>query len=124
MAGAMVNSALLTSDTDGLDMRTKAWVVVAPDTFHLAEPAVAATEGTMVDQVDPPSRDSSTLTLSLIPKPADVQVIVWVLPTAQLSPPLGEVTAMVGGGGPVMVKSVLLLSIMLLDVRLETRTRA
>ena len=40
----------------------------------------------------------------------DVQVIAWVEPTAQLSPPLGEVTVMAGGGGPVIVKSESLVS--------------
>ena len=41
-------------------------------------------------QVVPPFRDRSILTDPVIP--TDDQVIGWVEPTAQLSPPLGEVT--------------------------------
>lgn len=100
----MVNSALLTSDANGLDTRTRALAVAVPETFQVVEPEVAVTAGAMVLHLVPPSLDSSTLTLSFVPKPDAVQVIVWVLPTAQLSPPLGEVIAKLGGGGPVMVK--------------------
>ena len=65
----------------------------------------------MVAHVTPPSRDNRILTEPLTL--TEVQVMVCVEPLAQLSPPSGEITVIVGGGGPVMVKFALLISKML-----------
>lgn len=60
----------------------------------------------MVSQLEPLSVEYSNLTLLMLP--VEVQAILWLLPTHQLSPPLGEVTVIVGTA--LMVKSASLIS--------------
>ena len=50
------------------------------------------------------------------------QLIVWVDPAVQVSPPLGEVTVIDGGAGPVIVKLPSLASLQALFVVLVTLT--
>jgi len=91
-AGAMVKLALLVSRTAGKErllILILAVAVVGVVTTHACVPSLVV-EARRVVQVVPPSLDRSILTLPATP--TDVQVIVWVVPTFQVSPPLGAVT--------------------------------
>jgi hypothetical protein len=107
----MLKLALLISKVAGvvtLDILTNAVAVTGPVTSQVCVPSLGV-DPRIVVQVVPPFRESSILTLPVIL--ADVQVIAWVLPTGQLSPPLGEVTVIDAGGGPVIVKSAALVPV-------------
>ena len=58
----------------------------------------------------PLSRDISILTLVVAARLTDDQVMVCVEPAFQVSSPLGAVTVMAGGGGPMIVKLASLVS--------------
>jgi hypothetical protein len=106
MDWTMVKLALLVSRIVGavaLDTLILAVAVAGPVTTHPWVPSLGEAAMIFV-QVAPPSLDMSMLTLPEIP--TDVQVIVWVVPTFQLSPPLGAVTVMVW----MMLKLALLVS--------------
>ena len=60
----------------------------------------------MVIQLEPELVEYSNFTLAIVP--VEVQVMLWLLPTHQLSPPLGEVTFIVGTA--LMVKLASLMS--------------
>lgn len=113
--------ALLVSATVGsvrLVTRMRAWVVAGPVTVHACVPSLGVLPAIDVQEA-PPSRDTSILTLPL--SPLDVQARVWLLPTVHISPPFGDVTAMLP---PPRVAFALLMSATVGVVRLVTRMRA
>lgn len=106
--GAMVKLALLTSD----GVPVPASETLTRDVFEGvlgisqdSDPSFGV-EAKMVIQLEPALVEYSNLTLVILP--VEVQVTLWLLPTHQLSPPLGEVTVMVGSA--LMVKLASLMS--------------
>ena len=95
-------------------------MVAGPDTVQKKMPELGA-EGDIVVQVAPESRDISIFTCP--PIPTEVQVILWVLPAIQLSPPLGAVTTIMLLT-LIIEKSVLLVSDTPGKAMLETLTLA
>jgi hypothetical protein len=106
--GAMVKLALLTSE--GVP-------VLASETLtrEVVEGVLGITQDSdpslgvlaiIVIQLEPALVEYSNFTLVMLP--VEVQVMLWLLPTHQLSPPLGEVTFIVGTA--LMVKLASLIS--------------
>jgi hypothetical protein len=124
MPEAMVKSVALSPKTVGLlvlIILTLAVVTVGPVTVHAKLPVLVPEDGIMF-HVAPESRDTSILTPLM--EPTEVQVIFWVLPTGQLSPPLGATMVIAGGSALVMVKSASLVSDTEGKYMLETITLA
>src|SRR5262249_5147348 len=69
--------------------RTFALLVFAVGTVQDQVPAEADTLAAAVVQLEP----SSVYSIFTLASPEDVQVMAWLEPDTQLSPPLGEVTA-------------------------------
>jgi hypothetical protein len=90
VAVVMVNAASLTSLAvpPASVTRTFAAVDALFGTVHAYDPALAAVLDVTVVHVVPSSVYSSFTLVT----PLDVQVMAWLLPPAQLSPPLGAVT--------------------------------
>jgi hypothetical protein len=84
--------------TTRLEIFIFALVVAAPETVQAQLPLLGVL-AIIVVQEEPPSRESSILTLPVIPE--DFQVIAFFTPMCQLSLPLGEVTVIPGRGEPV-----------------------
>jgi hypothetical protein len=97
--GAMVKLASLISNTAGFKILVTfilALVVAGPVTLQFRLPSLVV-EPMIVVHVAPSSRDSSILTspVTLI----ELQVMAWVEPISQFSPPLGDVTVIDAGAG-------------------------
>ena len=93
----MLKLALLVSmivESATLEMRTRAVELTGPVTVHGSEPSLAVLAKSVSEKLEPPLRESCTLTLPLTP--LDVHEIVCEVPIAHDSPPFGEVTATVG----------------------------
>ena len=94
--GIIENTALLTST--GLPSvsltRTRHVADTALGTVHECEPS-SGVLATTLSQLVPLLVEYSNLTVPLLP--LDVQVIFWIEPTGQPSPPFGDVTAIVPG---------------------------
>ena len=90
----IVKSPLLVLEALGaltLLTRIRACAVAGPVTCQLYTPLLAVLL-VIVAHVPLPFRDNSISTLPV--SPLEVQLIVWVLPMGQVSPPLGEMTMM------------------------------
>jgi hypothetical protein len=95
----MVKSASLVSEAAVLplpDTFILALLVVGPVIIHFQLPSLFV-ELMRVVQLVPLLEDSSIFTEPIAP--VRLQVIVWVSPIVQGSPPFGEITVIVGGGG-------------------------
>src|SRR4051812_41210633 len=91
LAGVMVNAPLLVSVAPEVPVsltRPRALVVDAEGPTQVKLPAEAVTLAAATLQLVPSSVYSTFTLLS----PEDVQVMAWLLPDTQLSPPFGEVT--------------------------------
>ena len=97
--GVIEKTALLTST--GLPSvsltLTRHVVDGALGTVHVCDPSSGVLAITVV-QLVPLLVEYSIFTVPLVPD--EVQVMFWLEPTCQISPPLGEVTVMVAGGTP------------------------
>ena len=93
----IVNTALLTSvRLPAVSLkRIRQFVDVAEGIVHDCEPSSGVLATTFVQEL-PPLVEYSILTVPLVPY--DVHVILCAVPTCQLSPPFGEVTAIFGVG--------------------------
>jgi hypothetical protein len=107
----MVKSPSLVSETVGADMlliRTRALAVASCVIVQAALPVLGTLESSTL-QVEPPSRESSTRTLPVIPE--EVQRIVRSTPAPghgpQISPPFGETTVIAAGAVAVNLRPVL-----------------
>src|SRR2546430_16890185 len=86
----LYSEASLAVGSEASETRIFAVVEIASGTVQLKLPVLAA-EATITVAVAKLSVEYSSLTLGT--EPVFVQVIDWIVPTAQTSPPLGAVTA-------------------------------
>jgi hypothetical protein len=110
MFQAIVKSAALDAVTEGLltlEILILACIVAGAVTVQALVPVFVAGDPILL-QVAPESLDSSIFTPPL--KPTAVQVMLWLLPLSQVSPPFGEIKVIAGGSAPVIVKSASLVS--------------
>jgi hypothetical protein len=106
--GAMVKLALLTSEGVPVlasETLTREVVEGVLGITQDSDPSLGVLAA-MVIQLEPALVEYSNLTLAIVP--VEVQVMLWLLPTHQFSPPLGEVTFIVGTA--LMVKLASLIS--------------